>query len=126
MKVFHATQVGSTCVNFYGAFALVWEGKGNRERACGNSGQVCAFNGEVGACSLLLSLLHPKDVLNHTDSFVPARWNGAGCLHKALLPPHRRPLCPPGPTIRILTIQYGRGCGLAHAIRAVAHRGLDL
>ena len=50
----------------------------------------------------------------------------ARCLHKAMPPPRRRPLCAPGPIIGTLTIKDGRGCGLAQAIQAVEFSGLDI
>ena len=50
----------------------------------------------------------------------------SGCLHKAPTPLRRRPLCPPGPSIGTLTIQDGRGCGLAKVVLAVERTGLDL
>ena len=51
--------------------AFGWEGKVGAERVGGDGGQVPAFDGVVGSCSLLLPLFHPKYVLGHSGSFVP-------------------------------------------------------
>ena len=61
---------------FFPSFALGWEGKDGTEIACGYGVHVFSFNGAVVLLSLILSLLHLKDVLRHAGSFVPPRWHG--------------------------------------------------
>ena len=58
------------------SLTIGWEGEGSTKRAFGDGGQVPAFNGEVGTCSLILYSFLPKYVLGHAGSFVPPYWHG--------------------------------------------------
>ena len=60
-------------LELFPSLTLGWEGEGGAEIVCGDGVQVSAFNEAVGACSLILSLFHPKDLIRNAGSFIPPR-----------------------------------------------------